>query len=150
MTKQPINRLVEALVQPGSLEIPRFEEALQAKFTQTKKNDYWTFNEFKLSSGPFDHGEFRLSHDGSKALLGLWPEAAKAPSEKDLDLTHWGPISSIDVNPHIRPEGVDAYIFDVRGVRVSFQFMHSSRRLRSVALEWGTSPPGEPSGNPVT
>ena len=137
MTKLSLNQVVEALVQPGSLEVPRFEKALQAKFTQVKKNDYWTFYEFKQSNGPFDHGEFRLSNDGSKALLGLWPEAAKAPTEKELDLTHWGPISSIDVNPHIRPEGTDAYIFDVQGVRVSFQLMHQSRQLRSVALEWG-------------
>jgi len=139
MTKQSINKVVDGLVRMGSLEVPRIEEALQAKLTQTKQNDFWTFYEFKLSKGPFDHGEFRLSHDGSKALLSLWPEAAKAPTEKDLDLTQWGPIGSIDVNPHIRPEGTDAYIFDVQGVRVSFQLMHSSRRLRSVALEWGIS-----------
>ena len=139
MTKQSINKVVDALVQAGSLDVPRIEGLLQAKLSQVKKNDFWTFYEFKLSKGPFDHGEFRLSHDGSKALLGLWPKAANAPTEKDLDLAHWGPIGSIDVNPHIRPEGTDAYIFDVQGVRVSFQLMHSSRRLRSVALEWGTS-----------
>jgi hypothetical protein len=149
MTKLSINRLIEGLIQPGSLEVHRFEEALQAKFTQTKKNDYWTFSEFKLSKGPFDHGEFRLSSDGSKALLGLWPEAAKAPSEKELDLTPWGPISGIDVNPHIGAEGIDAYIYDVKGVRVSFQFMHHSRRLRSVALEWGAAPPRQPSDDPA-
>ncbi|MBF8256735.1 MAG: hypothetical protein HW404_413 [Anaerolineales bacterium] len=139
MTKQSINKVVDGLVRTGSLEVPRIEEALQAKLTQTNKNDFWTFYEFKLSNGPFAHGEFRLSNDGSKALLSLRTEPAKAPTEKDLDLTRWGPISGIDVNPHIRPEGIDAYIFDVQGVRVSFQLMHSSRRLRSVALEWGTS-----------
>ena len=141
MTKLSLNQLVEALVQPASLDIPRFEKVLDAKFTQTKKNDYWTFYEFKPSKGPVDHGEFRLSTDGSKALLGLWPEEARAPLEKDLDLTPWGPLLGIDVNPHIRPEGTDAYIYEVHGVRVSFQLMHASRRLRSVALEWGSSPP---------
>jgi len=139
MTKLSLNQVVEALVQPGSLEVPRFEKALLAKFTQVKKNDYWTFYEFKQSNGPFDHGEFRLSNDGAKALLGLWPDAPNAPTEKDLDLTRWGPLSGIDVNPDIRPEGTDAYIFDVQGVRVSFQLMHGSRHLRSVALEWGYS-----------
>lgn len=141
MTKPSINQLVDGLVQAGSLDVPRIEGVLQAKLSQVKKNDFWTFYEFKLPKGPFDHGEFRLSNDGSKALLGLWPEASKAPSEKELDLTQWGPISGIDVNPHIHPEGTDAYIYDVQGVRVSFQFMHSSRRLRSIALEWGTPPP---------
>lgn len=140
MTKPSINQLVDGLVQAGSLDVPRIEGVLQAKLSQVKKNDFWTFYEFKQSKGPFDHGEFRLSTDRSKALLSLWPDAAKAPTEKDLDLMHWGPISGIDVNPHIRPEGTDAYIYDVRGVRVSFQLMHASRRLRSVAIEWGTSP----------
>jgi len=139
MTKPSLNQLLEALVQPGPLDASRFQEALQTNFTQIKRNDYWTFYEFTLSKGPFDHGEFRCSNDGSKALLGLWPDAAKAQAETDLDLAHWGPIKRIDVNPHIRPEGIDAYIYDVQGVRVSFQLTHASRRLRSVALEWGAS-----------
>lgn len=142
MTRQSIHSLVDGLVQPGSLDVPRIEGVLQTRFSQVKKNDYWTFYEFKLSKSPFDHGEYRLSNDGSKALLGLWPDPAKAPTEKDLDLAHWGPISGIDVNPHIQPEGTDAYIYDVQGVRVSFQILHHSRRLRSIALEWGAS--GEP------
>jgi hypothetical protein len=141
MTTRSLNQLVEALIQPGALDVPRFESALQTKFAQTKTNDYWTFYEFKLPKGPFDHGEFRLSNDGSKALLSLWPLPSKAPDEKDLDLKHWGPVSGIDVNPHIRPEGTDAYIYEMRGARVSFQLMHASRRLRSVALEWGATPP---------
>lgn len=140
MTNLSIYQLVEALVQPGSLDVSRIEGVLQAKFSQVKKNDYWTFYEFRLSKGPFDHGDFRISNDGSKALLGLWPDPAKALAERELDLTHWGPISGIDVNPHIQPEGTDAYIFDVRGVRVSFQLLHRSRQLRSVVLEWGVSP----------
>jgi len=141
MTRQSINQVVDGLVRMDSLEVPRIEEALQAKLTQTNKNDYWTFYEFKLSNSPFALGEFRLSNDGSKALLSLRTEPAQAPTEKDLDLARWGPISGIDVNPHIRPEGTDAYIFDVQGVRVSFQLLHSSRRLRSIALEWGTTAP---------
>ncbi|HSB90798.1 MAG TPA: hypothetical protein VLD63_12320 [Anaerolineales bacterium] len=141
MTKQPINQLVEALAQPDSLEVPRFEKALQAKFTQTQKNEYWTFYEFKLPGGPFEHGQFRLSSDGSKALLGLWPDPAKAPSEDELDLAPWGMVTNIDINPAIRPEGADAYIYNASGVRVSFQFHHVSRKLRSIAIEWGASPP---------
>jgi hypothetical protein len=115
MTKLSINRLIEGLIQPGSLEVHRFEEALQAKFTQTKKNDYWTFSEFKLSKGPFDHGEFRLSSDGSK-LSRLMARSGEGADE-ELDLTPWG-HQRIDVSPHIGP-GIDAYIYDVK-VRVSF------------------------------
>lgn len=140
MTRQSINKVVDGLVGTDSLEVAHIEEALQAKLRETNKNDYWAFYEFKLSKGPFSHGEFRRSHDGTKALLSLRTEPAKAPTEKDLDLTRWGPIRGIDVNPRIRPEGTDAYIFDVEGVRVSFQLTHSSRQLRSVALEWGASP----------
>ena len=139
MTKQSINQVVDALVGLDSLEIPRVEKALQAKLTESNKNDFWTFYEFTLSKGPFTHGEFRRNHDGTKALLSLTTEPAKAPTEEDLDLTRWGPVSGIDVNPRIRPEGTDAYIFDGQGVRVSFQLLHTSRRLRSVALEWGAS-----------
>jgi hypothetical protein len=41
------------------------------------------------------------------------------------------------MNPRIPPEGTDAYIYEVGGVRVTFQFTHNSRGLCVVAMEWG-------------
>lgn len=101
----------------------------------------WTFYGFEPSQGPFSRGEFRRNNDGSKALLRPWNDAANVPTMRDHNLPRWGPISAADLNPHIQAEGTNAYIYDVQGVRVSFQLWHVSRRLRSVALKWRTSPP---------
>jgi hypothetical protein len=139
VTSPSVNEIVDRLVGAGFPEVSRIEGTLAVTFRQTDQNPYWTFYQADLSDGPFARADFRLSRDGARALLSLWTDAPKAPGEKDLDLDRWGPIASIDVNPDIRPEGTDAYIFEVQGVRVSFQLTHASRRLRSVALEWGIS-----------
>lgn len=54
----------------------------------------------------------------------------------DIEHDQWGQLEGMDINPRIPPEGTDAYIYDVRGVKLSFQFLHHSRTLRSIALEW--------------
>ncbi len=137
MSEQAVNRIVGQLARIGALEVARFEELLATVFKRTIENPYWTGYEFELPNGPFARGEFRLDKAGDKALLSLWPRDELALAESDLDLSQWGEVRGIDVNPRIPPEGTDAYIYDVLGVQVSFQLTHHSRRLRSVALEWG-------------
>lgn len=137
MTAPTINEIVGRLARIGALEVAGFEKLLATTFKQGESNPYWSFYEFELQGGPFARGEFRLSKEGNKALLSLWPRDELALSEKGIDLGSWGQVRNIDVNPRIPPEGTDAYIYEAQGVRVSFQFTHNSRRLRSVALEWG-------------
>lgn len=139
MSKQSINKLVDGMAHLDHPEIGGVEKALATKFRQTDQSDEWTFYEAEIADGPFPRAEFRVRSDSAKALLGLWPDATNPPAEKDVDLNRWGPIHGIDVNPRIQPEGTDAYIFDVDGVRVSFQFHHHSRTLRSIAIEWGAT-----------
>ena len=137
MDGKTLNKLVEQLAKVEDLTPKRFAEALSTQVEETDQNKHWTFYEFTLGSGPFERGELRLAKTGDAALLSLWPAENAALAEQDLDLDHWGELINIDINPRIPPEGTDALIYDVHGIQVSFQFLHNSRRLRSVALEWG-------------
>ena len=137
MSGQAVNRIVSQFAHISAFELPQFEAAVGATFKQTEENPYWTFYEFELSDGPFARGDFRLSKAGGQALLSLWAREEPALVEADLDLRPWGEVRNIDVNPRIQPEGTYAYIYDVSGLKVSFQFTYNSKRLRSVALEWG-------------
>ena len=82
-------------------------------------------------------GELRLSTSGDRALLSLLPREGQPLTESDLDLKPWGPATYLDINPQIPPEGTDAYSYTVSGARLSFQFTHVTRRLRTVTIEWG-------------
>ena len=39
-------------------------------------------------------------------------------------------------NPQAPPEGIDTEYFQRDGVRVALEWTHTSRRLRSLVLEW--------------
>ncbi len=136
MSGETVNQMVGQLAR-GTLDAARLQGLLATTFKQSNENPYWTYYEFELKNGPFARGEFRLSKEGGKALLSLMAREEPALTENDLDLSQWGEVSNIRVSPRIPPEGTDAYSYNVEGVKVSFQFTHTSRRLRSVALEWG-------------
>jgi hypothetical protein len=132
-----VNRLVGQLVRVRELDPARFEEILLIPIKPTGGNQWWTFHEFELVHGPFAKGELRLHVDRTKALVSLYPREDKPLLDAGIDRAQWGDLKGMDVNPRIPPEGTDAYIYDVLGVKVSFQFLHHSRKLRSIALEWG-------------
>ncbi len=140
MNEQTVNQVVEQLTGNKALETARFEALLATPLKKTNENPYWTFYEFELPSGPFAGGELRLGKTPGQALLSLMARETSPLKESDLDLTRWGEVRGIDVNPRIPPEGTDAYSYTVNGVKVSFQFTHHSRQLRSLALEWGSKP----------
>lgn len=133
LVSQIISRAVGSVPDPA-----RLQEMLATTLRQTGENPYWTFYEFELKNGPLAGGEFRQSKEAGRALLSLRAREESELKESDLDLDRWGEVVNIDVNPRIQPEGADAYSYSVEGVQVSFQFTHTSRRLRSIALEWGT------------
>ncbi len=140
MNGQPVNQLVDKLVHGGVPPVVRLEEVLDTTLKPMEENNpQWHFYQFELKNGSFKGGEFRLSQDGTRALLTLTPREEHPLKEDDLDLRPWGEVRDIDINPRIPPEGTDAYIYDVGGVRLTFQFTHNSRGLRTIAMEWGRS-----------
>lgn len=137
MSAETVNQFLQRLAAIDALQVPRFKALLAAPLKQTTDNPYWTFYEFEAAQGPFRGGELRLHKTDPRALLILTPRDSAPLTESDLNLQPWGEVRNIDINPGIPPEGTDAYIYAAGGVRVTFQFTHQSRRLRTVALEWG-------------
>jgi hypothetical protein len=136
MNTATVNQLVREVLREGP-NPERLQALLVTTFEIADENPAWTFYVFALSDGPFANGEFRHNKAGGRALLSLMARETSPVAERALDLKPWGPVQSINISPRIPPEGADAYVYRVGSVRVSFQFTHSSRRLRSVALEWG-------------
>lgn len=136
MSAESINKIVEQLTQIPEPDLGAFQEALGAKPSPTKENPKWSMFELDLKHPSFDHADLRLAKSGSAALLSLWTPESNGTSEEDLDLTSWGEPVSIDINPRIPPEGTVAYVYLVNDVRVAVQMTHTSRKLRSLALEW--------------
>jgi hypothetical protein len=136
MNGDTINQLAGEIVRAGP-DLARLQEILAVSFKKSDENPHWTFYTFELKDGPFAGGEFRLSREWGKALLGLMAREAPVIAESDLDPGRWGQVRHLSASPRIPPEGADAYVYNVAGVQVAFQFTHLSRRLRSVSVEWG-------------
>lgn len=137
MSNETINPLVGQLTSSAP-DVTQLQEVLATTFRPTDANPYWTFYEFELKDGAFARGEFRLGKEqAGQALLSLWAREDAPVVGDTLNLRQWGEVTSFSANPRIPPEGADAYTYDVNNVKVSFQFMHTSRKLRSVSLEWG-------------
>lgn len=136
MSDRSIHQLLSSLAEVGTPEPEKVAELLGTTLALEQENLSWFFYKFDLSGGAFAGGEFRMSKSGGRALLILTPVEKPGLFEKDFDPAAWGEPRSIDVNPRIPPEGTDAYIYDIEGVKLSLQWTHNSRRLRTVALEW--------------
>lgn len=138
MSGQTLTQFVNNLIQTGQPDAARLAQALGTSFKTGPANPYWSTYTFNLTNALFAAGEFRQSKDGRRALLVL--EAGDNPGEISFaDLAVWGDIVGISPNPKIPPEGADAYIYKVQGVRVSVQFTHVTQKLLLVSLEWGQS-----------
>jgi hypothetical protein len=140
MSSQQVNPLIKSILDGGLPTLAGAEKLLGMTLKAGQENPHWKFYTFELPAGPFKGGELRLSTGGDRALLSLLPREEQALKESDLDLGPWGAARRIDINPQIPPEGTDAYNYTANGARLSFQFTHVSRRLRTVTLEWGAKP----------
>ncbi|MBI3360561.1 MAG: hypothetical protein HY023_05560 [Chloroflexi bacterium] len=138
MNGETVVALVDSLIHSGLPEAAQLAKSLGTTFKVGPANPYWTTYDFPLANSPLARGGFRLSKDGQKALLYLETDNSSLVSG-DLDLAAWGPVVGISPNPRIPPEGADAYIYLVDGVRVSVQYTHQSKKLLGVSLEWGTT-----------
>lgn len=137
MAAEAPTKLVERLAAVAELGLAAFEEVLETKGQAGKESPSWQIFEFDLEQGVFERADLRLALDGDRALLILHSGDPSKLSEGDLELGPWGELSSIRVNPDIPPEGTMTYIYHLEDVKVSVQLTHSSRGLRSMALEWG-------------
>ena len=137
MSGQQVDELVKTVISAGTPTVAGLEKQLGTQLKPTQENPYWKFYAFEFAAGPFQHGELRLSLAGDRALLSLSPRDSAPLTEADFNLRQWGPAVNVDINPQIPPEGTDAYTYMVNGTRLSFQFTHVTRRLRTIAAEWG-------------
>jgi len=140
MSSQPVTPFIQSILDAGLPTLAGAGKVLGTNLKASQENPHWRFYTFELPGGPFKGGELRLSNSGDRALLSLLPRDQQALTESDLDLTPWGQATHIDINPQIPPEGTDAYTYTVKAARLSFQFTHVSRRLRTVSIEWGARP----------
>jgi hypothetical protein len=136
MSVQTVNDLVRGLADIKPPDLARFGAALGAQFKQSDENEFWAFHQADLAGGPFASAEARLGKDGRRALVILTPREDAAVTEEELDLSGWGELKNLLANPRMPPEGSTTYVYDANGVKVSFEFMHTSERLLGVYLEW--------------
>ena len=137
MSGQQVDELVKTVISAGTPTVAGLEKLLGATLKPTQENPYWKFYAFELTGGPFQGGELRLNLAGDRALLSLSPRDSAPLAETDFDLRQWGPATNVDINPQIPPEGTDGYTYAVNGTRLSYQFTHVSRHLRTTTVEWG-------------
>jgi hypothetical protein len=137
MSGQQVDELVKTVIGAGMPTVAGLEKLLRIKLKPTQDNPFWKFYTFELADGPCQGGELRVSVAGDRALLSLTPRDNAPLAEADFDLRQWGPATNIDINPQIPPEGTDGYTYAVNGTRLSFQFTHVTRRLRTATVEWG-------------
>lgn len=136
MTTDSVNQLVERLTQPGALSTARFAALLGASLTPGEANPYWQTHTFTLAQGPFAGGELRTNTARTGALLILEPRDPPGLGREDVDRTALGPRLGIEPNPDLAPEGILTERFQQGQARVALQWTASSRRLRSLVLEW--------------
>jgi len=141
MSAQAVNETIDKLIGAAVPEKDGLETSLVTSLKQTKENPYWTFYDFELNDGDWAGGEFRRGKSEPKALLILRVKDGTV-LEADLNLRQRGLVKNMDINPRIPPEGTDTLIYDLNGVQVSYQFTHTSRKLRVVVLEWTPPPAG--------
>lgn len=131
-----LSNFVEALTGISDPDLETFVEALGGEPSPTGENPKWAMYELDLDHPHLERADLRLAKTGSGALLSLWAANKNPPTEKDLQLDEWGQPISIDINPRIPPEGTVAFVYLVNDVRVSVQMTHTTRKLRSISLEW--------------
>lgn len=139
MSENNIRTVIDALLALGPPGTAALEELFTTELSATDENPYWSTFEFEIPEGPFATGDLRLSEQDDRVHLSLWLREGLDLAEEDLDLTDWGQVVDIDVNPEIPPEGVDSLVYEVNGVQVAVQLTHNSRSLHSIALDWDDS-----------
>jgi hypothetical protein len=143
MSEDSVRTVIDQLVALESFDRGALERIFSTRLTASDDNPYSMIYDFDIPSGPFERGDLRLSVDADRGHISLWAREELGLTEEDLDLQDWGDVVGINANPRFPPEGLDGYVYLLDEVRVSVQLTHHSRKLRSVALDWGTAPAEE-------
>ncbi len=128
-----IHRHIHAIATLGTITPTSIGDALAVPLRKDKETRHTDI----FRGGP--------SHDLARVTLKIsrvksswlvsWDYASEhAPSEHQVDLTRYGRLVNMEINPHIPPEGTASYIYDHMGLKLFIEFTNSSRRLRGVAL----------------
>lgn len=136
MSAEAIIELIEKLSQISDPQLTDFAQLLGAEPVPSRENPSWNMYQAKLDDSGLERADLRLAKTGGQAHLSLWPSDSAQILQQDLGLDRWGQPVSIDINPRIPPEGTVAFVYDLNHTRVAFQMTHTSRQLRSIALEW--------------
>ena len=114
----------------SDLEVTR---AFGVRLTVVHANSHCRFFE----SGPagiFEDVGLDLSLVGPSWLLSLKYIDAFRPLENEIDMSRYGPVVDVGINPDIPPEGTVTRSFDYKGCRLSFQFAARTKGLRAVIV----------------
>jgi hypothetical protein len=136
MSTETVNQVVDRLAQAAPLTAERFTALLGAPLKPGETNPFWNTYTFDLADGPFAGGELRLNAAGNGALLILKPRDPPGLGEGDIDGAALGHSLGMRPNPHIPPEGIETEYFQTDGAQVAAQWTQTSRRLRSLVLNW--------------
>jgi hypothetical protein len=140
MSEETVREIIDQLVGLTSRDPEDLERIFSTRLVSSDDNPYSQIYDFEIPEGPFERGDLRQSVDEDKGHISLWARHELGLTKDDLDLQGWGEVENIKINPRIQPEGVDSFIYSVDEVKVTVQLTHQSRKLRSIALDWGTPP----------
>lgn len=128
--------LIKSLLDVPALDLAGFESVLGTSLSKTDENPSWAFYQFSPKDESFMPCDLRIAKHKPAALVSLWLKEGEEPAQDDFPLSEWGEPIDIDINPDLGPEGTFAYVYQAGQARLSFQFTYTTRRLRSVAVEW--------------
>ena len=117
--------------------LPReIERVIGVPLRETEGAGAMRYFEAALGRNAFSKIELRQNTATGLSFLVLYAQPDPAIHEDDLDMSVYGPVRDISVNPDFPPEGTYGYLYDVGGVRLRFGFTDQSKVLTVVSLEW--------------
>ncbi|MEM9189078.1 MAG: hypothetical protein AAGF12_07870 [Myxococcota bacterium] len=133
-----IEEQLQALTALGDAPEPSaVADVLRASFELESGTRYFDIFAAAPVAGPFERAELRRQKAGANRLLILTPLAELPVLREDLDLSPFGELRSLDINPRIPPSGTKTEVYALGGAKVSFQFHAASEALRLAVVEWG-------------
>lgn len=139
MSSDDAMALIKSLLDVPTLDLSGFESVLGTPLSKTDENPSWAFYQFTPKDESLARSDIRIAKNKPAALVSLWFKEGEELAQDDFSLSEWGEPIDIDINPDLGPEGTFAYVYQAGQARLSFQFTYTTRRLRSVAVEWRPS-----------
>jgi hypothetical protein len=128
-----IHQQILGIVGLGSVTPGDVASAIGVPLSKTKENPYTEFYEV-CPVGLIEEATLKLSRTDLTWLVAWKYDANQMPREDELDLSRYGAIPKLALNPRIPPEGTFSYIYDYMGFKLFIQFTAIGKRLRGVAL----------------